>query len=127
MTEKVTAGIRVKVHPRYVPEKSHPIQSLYFFAYDVTISNESQRAVHLLGRLWRIRDAFGRVEKVEGLGVVGKQPYLKPQESFQYTSFCPLPTEFGIMEGSYIMEGEDGRHFDVEIAPFQLVAPQILN
>ena len=127
VSEKVTAGIRVKVTPCYLPERSNPIQPLYFFAYQVFISNESKHTVQLLSRYWRIRDAFGRIEEVEGPGVVGKQPYLAPKESFEYTSFCPLPTEFGVMEGAYVMQSEDGEEIRVRIAPFQLVAPQAVN
>ncbi len=127
MSEKVTYGIRVKVTPRYMPERSNPIQPLYFFAYHVTISNESHREVCLVSRYWKIRDAFGRIEEVEGKGVIGKQPVLSPMGKFEYTSFCPLPTEFGTMEGNYKMKCGSEEEFQVDIAPFQLVAPQALN
>ena len=127
MSEKLSSRIRVKVCPRYLPERSDPVRPLYFFSYQVSISNESKHTVQLLSRYWKIRDAFGRIEEVEGPGVIGKQPYLAPKESFEYTSFCPLPTEFGVMEGAYIMQNEKGEEIRVQIAPFQLVAPQAVN
>jgi len=58
---------------------------------------------------------------------VGKQPILAPGESFEYTSFCPLGTSFGTMQGSYRMQTDDGRRLDVEIAPFALGEPHSIN
>ncbi|HQT95075.1 MAG: hypothetical protein B7Z61_07465 [Acidobacteria bacterium 37-71-11] len=64
---------------------------------------------------------------VEGPGVIGETPVLRPGASFEYTSFCPLPTPFGTMRGSYLMRAEAGWEFHVEIAQFSLVAPQAVN
>ena len=83
--------------------------------------------MQLLSRYWRITDGEGRVEDIHGPGVIGKTPILKPEEPFEYTSFCPLPTPLGFMEGSYRMLDESGKEFDVPIERFQLVAPQVLN
>lgn len=120
-------GVQINVHPEYLPERSNPMQPMYFFSYEVTIANLGDRAVRLVSRYWRIRDAYGRIEEVRGPGVVGKQPRLEPGESFQYTSFCPLPTEFGTMEGSYQMVLDDGTDFDAAIPVFQLISPQAVN
>ena len=128
MSKNLDNEIKVKVVSRYIPEKSRPLKPMYFFAYDVTISNESKYTIKLLSRFWRIRDAFGRIEEVEGPGVVGQQPILVPRETFNYTSFCPLPTEFGTMEGYYtVLFQNEGRTVDVSIPNFQLVAPQAVN
>jgi ApaG protein len=64
---------------------------------------------------------------VRGPGVVGEQPVLEPGKSFEYTSFCPLPTAIGSMHGSYQMVGAEGTRFDAEIAPFSLAVPSALN
>ncbi len=128
MSNAITRGVRVQVQPRYVPERSNPVQPLYFFAYEVTITNEGDEAVQLVSRHWKIRDAYGRVDEVRGPGVVGKQPRLEPGQSFEYTSFCPLPTEFGTMQGEYRMIVLDsGEEFDARIETFQLVSPQAVN
>ncbi len=50
------------------------------------------------------------MQEVRGPGVVGEQPILGPGESFSYTSGCPLPTRSGTMQGSYVMETENGRN-----------------
>ncbi len=126
----VNSRIRVKVEASYVPEKSDITASLYFFAYHVSISNESDDPVQLISRHWKIRDAFGRIQEVKGLGVVGQQPYIRPGESFEYSSCCPLPTEYGHMKGTYQFQNiskHDDKEFDVAIPTFELVSPQAVN
>jgi ApaG protein len=100
---------------------------MYFFAYRITITNVGDAPARLMSRHWIITDGSGRVEHVKGPGVVGEQPRLEPGAGFQYTSFCPLPTPVGTMEGSYQMVRDDGREFDAQIAPFTLAAPNALN
>jgi ApaG protein len=127
VSDTTTEGIRIQVRTAYVPEKSAPGASRFFFAYRVRISNVGQEPAQLLSRKWVITDAHGQVETVEGPGVVGQQPTLAPGESFEYTSFCPLTTSFGSMHGHYRMIRPDGDAFEAEIAPFHLAAPTALN
>jgi ApaG protein len=117
----------VQVRSTYVPERSSPVEHHYFFAYRVRISNEGGEAVQLVSREWIITDADGRVERVKGPGVVGEQPVLSPGQAFEYTSFCPLHTPIGSMEGSYQMVSAQGEQFDATIAPFSLAVPTALN
>ena len=127
MSDTTTRGIRVQVESSYVPEHSSPRDSRYFFAYRVRIANVGSETVQLVSRHWVISDGEERVEHVQGPGVVGEQPRLRPGESFAYTSFCPLPTPIGSMHGSYQMVAADGSRFDAEIAPFSLAMPTALN
>tara|TARA_B100000029_G_scaffold82096_2_gene72982 strand:+ start:2263 stop:2664 length:402 start_codon:yes stop_codon:yes gene_type:complete len=120
-------SIKITAKPHYVQEKSDPVRSYYYFAYHITIENVGNNSAQLLSRYWHITDGQGNTEDVHGPGVIGKQPKLAPGESFEYTSFCPLPTPMGFMEGAYHMVDEKGKEFDVEIKPFRLVAPQMLN
>jgi ApaG protein len=122
-----TRGITVTVEPHYVPEKSQPHLGRWLFIYDIRIENHGSETVQLLTRHWIITDAAGRVEEVRGAGVVGQQPILEPGESHEYSSFCPLPTPFGMMHGSYQMMTADGESFDVEIASFTLSQPMAVN
>jgi len=116
-----TNGIRVEVESQYAPGRSRP--GLWFFLYTVRISNDGEEAAQLVSRHWIIRDADGRIEEVQGPGVVGEQPVLEPGESYEYTSGCPLPTPFGSMQGSYQMVTPEGAQFDAEIAEFVLREP----
>ena len=111
----------------HIPERSRPDQDYYFFAYQVTISNLGSETAQLLSRRRIITNAEGRVETVQGPGVVGKQPVLKPGDSFQYTSFCPLDTPVGSMHGGYRMITDDEEEFEVRIDPFTLAVPTAVN
>jgi ApaG protein len=70
-------------------------------SYRITITNESQDTVKLMERYWHITNGQGQVQEVRGPGVIGEQPELKPGETFQYQSACPLPTPKGTMRGHY--------------------------
>ncbi|HVM96949.1 MAG TPA: Co2+/Mg2+ efflux protein ApaG [Candidatus Acidoferrales bacterium] len=126
-SEAATRGIRIRVESTFVPERSDPDQSYWFFAYRVEISNEGTEAAQLTSRHWIITDANGHVEHVKGPGVVGEQPVLQPGEAFQYTSACPLRTPVGTMHGTYQMVTSGGECFDAEIAPFSLGEPRVIN
>jgi len=122
-----TRGIRVEVEAQYVPARSEPSEGRWFFAYRVRITNDGTERVQLLTRHWIITDAMGQIEEVRGPGVVGEQPVLDPGDSFEYTSFCPLPTPFGSMRGTYQMVTSSGGTFDAEIAQFGLREPYSVN
>ncbi|CAN1495267.1 CO2+/MG2+ efflux protein ApaG [Rhabdaerophilaceae bacterium] len=125
MYRAVTENIEVMVHPAFSPERSDPDSGEYFWTYTVRIRNLGQETVQLRSRHWEITDALGRVEHVRGAGVIGKQPVLKPGQSFDYTSGCPLRTSQGVMVGSYQMVSADGRRIEVAIPAFSLDTPEI--
>ena len=127
MSDVTTRGIRVQVESSYIEERSEPQDSYYFFAYRITISNVGLETSQLLSREWIITDSDGNVERVQGPGVVGEQPVLRPGENFEYTSFCPLRTSVGSMQGSYTMQTTTGEKFEAEIAPFTLAVPGVVN
>ena len=126
-SEATTRGIHVAVHSNYVPERSQPSLGRWFFSYRIRISNRGSVQVQLLNRHWVITDAHGQIEEVRGPGVIGEQPVMAPGESFEYTSFCPLTTPFGTMEGSYEMVTEEGDRFWAKIGIFTLSQPLAVN
>lgn len=111
MYTAVTDSIQVTVMPAFMAERSDPDEGQYFWAYTIEIVNRGTRMVQLIARHWLITDGNGKVEEVQGLGVVGEQPVLQPGESFRYTSGCPLTTPTGIMAGTYRMTDETGSSF----------------
>lgn len=118
-----TRDITVVVTPVFLEEQSSPDSRHFVWAYHVRIENGGQQTVQLITRYWRITDAYGHVHEVRGEGVVGKQPVLRPGETFEYASGTPLGTPFGLMVGTYHMVSEAGEQFDVEIPAFSLDSP----
>jgi ApaG protein len=119
----ITRGIAVSVEVTYLEANSSPSNSQYFWAYRVTIENQSRETVQLRSRHWMITNSHGELTEVKGPGVVGKEPFLEPGESFTYTSGAPLNTPSGMMGGSYRMESDTGERFDIEIPTFYLDRP----
>ena len=117
----------VSVQSAYLPDQSSPDDNQYAFAYTVTIENIGNIAAQLISRHWIITDADNHVHEVKGLGVVGAQPLLQPNQQFEYTSGSVLVTPVGSMRGSYKIVAEDGTFFDAEIEPFTLAVPKMLN
>ncbi|KAB0540284.1 Co2+/Mg2+ efflux protein ApaG [Pseudochrobactrum algeriensis] len=129
MYRAITENIEVTVEPFYLEEQSSPDESRYVWAYRVTIINHSDIPVQLRSRTWKITDAHGRTEEVRGPGVVGEEPFLKPGDSYQYSSGCPLTTSSGMMSGSYMMQNheagspDEGKLFPITIPAFSLDMP----
>ena len=124
MYRATTHGIEIQVTPRFLSERSSPENGYYFWAYTIEITNRGTETVQLRTRHWHITDATGRRQEVRGPGVIGKQPVLKPGDSFEYTSGVPLPTPSGFMTGSYGMVTADGEPFDIAIPTFSLDGPE---
>lgn len=123
-SDSTTSGIRIRVIPQYIPENQTPGDGRNYFAYTVIISNVSEDWVKLLSRHWVIINADGENEEVIGEGVVGYFPELNPGESFTYTSFCPIDTDWGTMEGEYQFVRGDGTMLFAKIGRFYLVVPE---
>lgn len=127
MAENKRYEFSVSPKVTFLADQSDPDKNHYVFAYTITVTNTGSVAAQLVSRHWIITDAENRVQEVKGQGVVGKQPVLKPGESFEYTSGTSIPTAVGTMRGSYRMVAEDGLAFDVPIAPFTLSIPRTLH
>jgi ApaG protein len=123
-SDTTTHGIRIIVTPSYLPRESEPgsLPPRYVFSYRIVIRNEGTWKAQLLTRHWIIIDGHGSRHEVQGEGVIGHTPTLEPGQEFEYSSFCPLETEWGTMEGSYQFMRDDGWMFDVMVGRFYLTA-----
>lgn len=119
----ITEGITVRVAVSFLPEQSHPEAGKWFWVYHIRLENGSGDTVRLKSRHWRITDARGMVNLVEGEGVVGETPVLQPGGTHDYVSGCPLTTPQGSMEGFFTFERADGTPLEVAIPYFPLAAP----
>ena len=127
MYQSVTRDIEVTVTPQYLADRSSPESGEYFWAYTIEIINRGTETVQLRTRHWRITDAMGRRQEVRGAGVVGKQPVLKPGESFEYTSWTRIATPNGTMRGTYFCMTEDAHPFEAQIGEFGLTLASALH
>ena len=127
MSDTTTGGIRIQVTTTYLPERSSPRDSEHLFAYHIRISNVGSETAQLVSREWIITSAEGEVERIKGPGVVGERPVLKPGSAFEYTSYCPLKTPVGSMQGTFQMVTAGGEKFDAQVGLFTLAAPHSLH
>ena len=121
-SEVVTEGVCVAVRPFFMPEESLPGNHRFVFGYRVEIRNDGPDVVRLVSRRWQVIDGDGREEVIEGPGVIGETPRLEPGQAFRYTSYVPLETPWGTMEGSYEMRRDDGSTFRAAIGRFYLMS-----
>ncbi len=124
MVTEVTNGVKVTVEVEYQSQYSSPSQHHYVFTYQVTIENNSPKTLQLVRRKWIINDAGHPIRKIEGEGVVGRQPILEPGQKHQYMSGCNLRSGLGKMQGSYTMEQlMDGNTITIQIPSFKMIVP----
>jgi ApaG protein len=117
----------VTVVAEFIPDQSDIERNRYAFAYHVRISNTGNVPAQLISRHWIIKEADGEQQEVKGLGVIGEQPLLNPNEHFEYTSGTVLNSPIGEMQGTYQMVADDGARFDAIIPPFILAMPRVLH
>ncbi len=119
-----TNGVIVRAEPSFLDHESDPADRRYVWGYTIEIANNRERPVRLMHRYWRITDAAGLTQEVRGPGVIGKQPMIEPGQAFSYSSFCPLTTPAGMMQGTYdMLDLADGAHFQIAIPAFALDSP----
>ena len=127
MDDTADYTLEIQIATRFLDEESAPEDDRYVFAYTIRIRNLGRLPAQLVARHWIITDANEQVQEVRGEGVVGEQPVLRPNESFEYTSGAAIATPVGTMRGTYQMVAEDGAHFDAVIPEFTLSMPRVLH
>ena len=120
-------SVIIETRSEYLDEQSRPQAGQYVFAYTIRIENRGTNPVQLLDRHWHIIDTKDRVQEVQGVGVVGKQPTIEPEQTFQYTSGAVLESDAGTMSGSYRFRDATLGEFSKTVPTFALVRPQALH
>ncbi len=116
----ITNNICISVQPEYVPSEEATEGQKFLFLYRIEIKNLGTQTIQLLSRYWLIINGEGTQDEIAGAGVVGYTPILKSGDSFIYTSYCPLDTNWGTMEGHFTFINEDKIIFDAKIDRFYL-------
>ncbi|XP_078457784.1 F-box only protein 3 isoform X1 [Lampetra fluviatilis] len=126
-----TGDITVSVVTSFLPEFSSVNPPHYFFTYRIRIEMAAdalpENACKLIRRFWIITDANGSKEEVEGPGVVGEFPTLRPGSRHEYTSCTTFTTSSGDMEGYYTFHqlGNPEAVFTATVPRFHMVCPPL--
>lgn len=128
MFQQITKGIKISVKTEYNGTRYRGHTTFYAFSYFISIENISSQTVKLLERFWTIYDSLNSVEHINGEGVVGQTPVIKPNEIYEYQSNCFLVSSVGSMSGKYKMiDISTYEEFFVDIPTFQLTTTPRLN
>ena len=128
MVSQITRGIKISVLTSFEVTYFKNYKIHFAFTYHVSIENQSKDSVQLNSRHWEIYDALNNTETVDGEGVIGKKPVIKPGENYTYSSGCLLSSPIGAMKGHFNMVNfTTTRSFKVEIPAFKLSAPFAIN
>ncbi len=128
MVSQITRGIKISVNTSFEGTYFKNYKIHFAFTYEIIIENHSKDSVQLISRHWEIFDSLNDQEVVDGEGVIGKKPVLKPGESHTYSSGCLLASPFGAMRGYFSMVNfTTTRNFRVIVPTFRLSAPFAIN
>lgn len=115
---------KIDVETDFDFDQSNPMLYNYMFRYTITIMNTGKRPAKLISRKWFIKDGKGNLKNVEGPGVIGATPHFPSGGSFEYQSFCPLPTMEGEMWGYFNMIYDNGEEFQIHPPTFKFSVPK---
>lgn len=128
MVSQITRGIKISVKTSFEGTYFKNYKIHFAFSYEITIENHGKDSVQLITRHWEIFDSLSETEIVDGEGVIGKKPVLKPGETHTYSSGCLLSSPFGAMRGYFNMVNfTSTRNFKVIVPTFKLSAPFAIN
>lgn len=120
MASNAQYACEISVVTEYLSAQSSPEAGQYVYAYTITIRNTGSVQAQLISRHWVITDAMQLVREVKGLGVVGDQPLIAPEDEYSYTSSVMFSTPSGEMFGTFQMVAVDGHWFEVDVPTFWL-------
>ena len=128
MIQQITKGIKISVDVKFEGSFLKQTSLHHAFMYYIVIENQSKDVVQLLSRHWKILESTNRPQYVNGDGVVGKKPVLKPGDIHTYKSGSLITAPMGSRSGTYItVNFSTAQKFNVEVPSFKLNVPYILN
>lgn len=116
-------GLEVKIEQlRFRSSADGEPERPFVCQYYLNIRNGSDRTVRLQGRKWVLTDEeTGEKVVIEGEGIVGSFPEIRPGGKFRYSSYH-LYRQATVAEGAYFGQDEGGRPIVVGIPPFRMTA-----
>jgi len=125
--EQLASNIEIQVEAKYEERQSDAEAKRFVFTYSITIKNSANYSIQLLSRRWVVTDGNQKEQEIQGEGVVGQQPVIGANSSYQYSSGAILETDVGSMFGHYNMITEEGSEFKALIDAFTLAKPNTLH
>ena len=131
-----TKGFHLTLYHWFNETISEMLHREFYHAYKVTITNNNDRHFRLTHRHWEITEAIDKIRIIDGNGVVGTQPVIAPGQIFTYKSTVQLRSDYGYMEGAYVLvecdkDGNTQRPkaeiISLPVPRFYLILPQIAN
>ncbi len=116
----LSSGVKITVSTNFIPEQSKIEHKLFCYSYTVEIHNSNSTIIKLINRHWKVFAGNRQIADVKGDGVVGKQPIIEPDSSYDYSSYTVIPADYGYMLGRYTFQDASGDFFDVEVPRFDL-------
>ena len=120
---EITNDIRVSVTTKFLDDQSDEENNIWVWSYHILIENNRADIIQLTDRYWKITDASGYIQEVNGSGVIGLQPIIKPGDVFEYSSGTPLKKSSGFMTGHYKIINHKKEIFYIKIPIFSLDMP----
>ncbi len=128
MVTGLTYGVKISVESIFRKDLSNIENNIYFFNYRIVIENTNMFDIQLIKRHWHIFDSLNPPKIIDGDGIVGEQPIIKPGQKHVYVSGCDLFSEIGYMKGNYTFIRVDSNEtFKAAIPRFELIAKPKLN
>lgn len=117
--------LRVKVDDViYMPSLDAPPNKPHPFVYFISIFNDSSIPITIRARKWVVIEDGGETTVVEGDGVVGQQPVIKPDEHFSYNSYHVIGRS-ALVNGAFFAEIASGELIFSRIPEFRLEIPKL--
>lgn len=115
--------LEINVKSMFLDEQSIPEENIYLWAYYIKIKNIYTNSIKIKRRICSVVDSIGQKKVIEGIGILGEQPIIKPGKNFEYASGVLLNQPSGFFEGKYYVECEENKIFEVTIPSFSLDSP----
>ncbi len=106
----------------YMDSLETPPDRPYAFVYFITIANKSKVPLTVKGRKWVIEAKNKEKLVVEGDGVVGQTPHLKPGEEFSYNSYHVIASD-SVAQGAFLAVTDEGHPVVTRIPRFEMQVP----
>ncbi|XP_076311124.1 F-box only protein 3-like isoform X5 [Tachypleus tridentatus] len=106
--ESTTRNITVTAETCFLPELSSVNPPHFFHTYRIVMSMgkdvSTLESCQLVSRHWIVTDENGHEERINGPGVVGEFPIIKPGTSYSWVSCTNFNTTYGNMRGHFTMK-----------------------